>query len=192
MVAEACYSLMKVSGKAGTLVFSGLLLVIGMASANVLDSFGVVSGEADVEGPMFYPADDGEDYLKINEAPDQDEEISYTTIGPEDVQLFSSANVGGYQWYPVEARSVVEARTDGDTAEGNLLSEFGYTSNGDSYVICTAEVFVNSSEYIVHEGSCTGQINNTVDRFYVRYKGGVNEEFAIQSQGETRVEVNAQ
>lgn len=183
---------MKLSDKIGVLVLSGLLLVVGMASASVLNNYGIISGEADVQGPVFYPADDEEDYLKINEAPGPDEEISYTTVGPEDVQLFSSTDVGGYQWYPVEARSVVEARTDGDTAEGNLLSEFGYTSNGDSYVICTAEVFVNSSEYKVHDGSCIGQINNTVDRFYVRYKGGVTEQFAIQSQGETRVEVSTQ
>lgn len=183
---------MNISGKAGVLVFSGLLLAVGMASASVLQSFGVVSGDADVEGPVFYPADDGEKYLKLNEDPNSDEEISYRTVGPEDVQLFTSNNLGGYQWYPVEADFVIEARTDGDTEKGNLLSEFGYTSDGNSYAICTAEVFVNSSEYSVHEGSCTGQVNNKVDRFYVRYKGGVTEQFAIQSQGETRVEVSVQ
>ena len=84
---------MNISGKAGALVFSGLLLVVGMASASVLDSFGVISGEANVEGPTFY-ADAGND-LVVNDG-ESAVSTTYSVAGQEtifeDTQFGDSAN----------------------------------------------------------------------------------------------------
>lgn len=191
---------MKVSGKAGVLVFSGLLLVVGMASANVLDRFGVVSGEADVDGPTFYTAEiDDSMKLKINEEPTEEENFPYRQIGPDySSEFFVSPDINEGSWYEMKVDFYVKAKTADDTESGKIQASFLYdTENSVDNLICSEDIYVNSSKYSEEKASCISDQSSEVSLaditgFTYKLEGGRSREFNIQADGVTRVEVGAQ
>ncbi len=183
---------MKLSGKAGALVFSGLLLVVGMASASVLDSFGVVSGEADVEGPTFWAAPGGQ--LWVNERSDTDGNYELDGANLER-EFFTNYEIDGGSWYPVQLDYYVDAkiRDESDDDSGNLALSLRY-DNGDGYEsICTQEVLVDSGSYETYSANCSGSISGQPSKFQYEIEAtNENADYRVQAYDVTRVEVSAQ
>jgi len=190
---------MKVSGKAGALVFSGLLLVVGMASASVLDSFGVISGEADVEGPTFYVAEIDEDQvLKVNEEPAESENFDYRSIGPDySLEYFTSPDLGEGEWYNMTLDLYVKGKAM--DSPGNIEAEVMYDSESEQDIlICSTNIMVDSTEtYKEFSSSCDSKEASEIDSSSIeeltyKLEGGGDKKFNIKPDGVTRVEVNAQ
>lgn len=177
-------------------VLAGVLLAAGMGSANLLDSFGMVSGEADVEGPTFYIAEiDDEDVLKINEAPSSDEEINARKLTDGfGTEFFTSDEVSPAEWYEMNPEFFVEVRADSDEDEGdNIEVSLLYdTQDSSDNLICSENIQVNDSDdYKVLSADCSGDPeHDEIERFKYKLTGGSDSEFWIND--DTRVEVNAQ
>ena len=183
---------MKISGKAGALVFSVLLLVVGMASASVLDSFGVISGEADVDGPTFYAADNER---LILEEPSGDLESDYSQVGPDpgDVEFYTSRDFGGKGWYDAEIEMYATVNKENEGKDASLEMEFEYQTEDDKWDGCKDYANfqdTNGGDYQVVEGSCKVNITGEVTNF--QYVLSSNDELGLQAQGKTRAKVSAQ
>lgn len=183
---------MNISRKVGVLVFSGLLLVVGMASASVLDNFGEISGEADVEGPTFWAAPGGE--LLINEQSDTDgnPDLDGST---QEREFFRNLDLNDGEWYPVKLDYFLEAKITSESTEekGNMLLSLEYQTEDGFDTICTETVKVNTSSYGEYQASCTGDISGNVSGFQYKIEAkNLDAKYRIQAYDYTRVEVNAQ
>lgn len=191
---------MNISRKIGLLVFVGLMLVVSMASATILDKFGEISGEADVEGPTFYVAEiDGEDVLKVNEAPEEDENFLYRKLGPDySNEFFVSPGLEPSSWYNMTVDMYVKAKAVNGTNSGNVQASFLYdTENQKDILICSEDIKIDSTDYAEFSNSCSvGEDTNInsdeITNFVYKLDGGREEAYRIQADGVTRVEVNAQ
>lgn len=190
---------MSVSGKTGVLVFLGLLLVVGMASASVLDSFGVIGGEAEVTGPTFYVAEiEGEQVLKVNEKPEGSENFNYRSIGPDySLEYFTSPDLGDGEWYNMTLDLYVKAKAM--DSPGNIQADVIYDSESETDVlICSTNIKVTSTDnYEEFSSSCESRPESNIDsskieKLTYKLSGGEDKKYHIKPDGVTRVEVNAQ
>lgn len=168
------------------------VLAAGMGSAEVLSSFGVVSGSADVEGPTFYAADGEELILDV---PDADERSDYSQIGPGpgDVEFYESLNLEGKEWYDIRADMYATLNKENNGTLASVKMEFNYKSSSGSWNGCSKWVDFNDTnggDYQVVSGSCDVSVPGEVEKF--EYVLSSRDELGLQAQGETRVEVNAQ
>ena len=173
-------------------LFAVFVLAAGMSSADVLASFGVVSGEVEVEGPTFYAADDEELILDV---PEDDERSDYSQVGPGpgDVEFYDSLNLGGKEWYDVRADMYATLNKEDNGTLGSVQMEFNYKSSSGSWNGCSEWVDFNDTnrgDYQVVSGNCDVSVPGEVEKF--EYVLSSRDELGIQAQGDTRVEVNAQ
>lgn len=112
------------------LIGLSVLLVAVSGSATVVDSFGVISGEASVEGPTFY-LDSG----KVLE-PNIQDQSGWAKLN--DTYTFSESkdwydmNVNGDLYLKVDPKESVSSVSDGDTFTTNVTVEVGENSCDDS------------------------------------------------------------
>lgn len=181
------------------LVLAGFLLAAGMGSASVLDSFGIISGEADVEGPTFYVAEiGGEQVLKVNEEPTESENFAYRSIGPGySLEYFTSPDLGEGEWYNMTLDLYVKAKAMDNP--GNVEAVVKYdNSTQEDITLCIADIYVDSTDdYEEFSSSCQSREESKIDSSKIKeltYKlsGGENKKYHIKPDGVTRIKVNAQ
>lgn len=177
------------------LISISVLLVVFSGSATVLDSFGVISGEASVESPNLYAA--GGDELVLD-----DEDLSTSgsatniTNGAEEYEFFVLESVSdSAEWYKMEAVIDVELRSEEPGGEEvNVSVSFGNLQ--DSERSCETFVAVEGDEYEVYsteevdgfecviEEPPEGELELRVEMVED------DEEARINYTGDTKVEVN--
>jgi len=174
-------------------VLAGFLLAAGMGSANLLDSFGIVSGEADVEGPTFVVA--SEDRI-IPENKFEDDGFPWKPLDKTTLDYYSDTGIPESNWYPMELTYYLDAEIDGDDSPG--LVEVEMTLRGkdgsNSYRICTGTLEItNREDKEVVEDSCEGELGAEVNEFELELNLITDDgEIQYSGTGDTRVEVNAQ
>lgn len=172
-----------------------VFLAVGMGSAAVLSSYGVISGTANVEGPNLYTASGNE--LLINEEPEGSQITSYALDGSNrEVEFFENTDLNGVGWYPVQASMYVEAKLDESNSnvdEAGLELVFYYRKDGEFTRICGDKVTIDSYEYTTKQTGCMGEINETIDGFEYHVKSTNSDAYyRVKTSPNTRVEVNAQ
>lgn len=175
------------------LVLAGFLLAAGMGSATVLDSFGVISGEADIEGPTFWVGSSSMLYL-------EKQDPGATATGDTFSYDFSNPSA----WYDMNVDMYANVSKDsGESSNTQVDVKFAFEAfneNGDSIDRC--EVV---KEDIVGEepdsgidnqesANCSLKLgNNKVGEFEYMIEGNsTGDELNLQRYGDTRAEVNAQ
>lgn len=122
------------------------VLVVGAGSASVLDSFGSISGTADVEGPTFYAQPDSS---LMTEAPSDGNQQIYDGDGPSFVYESDAT------WYPMEINFDVEVRDDSaddENVDGKVNATF---SVGDKTCYEVFEVPDSQDDYKIEKFSCS-------------------------------------
>ncbi|MFB6100855.1 MAG: hypothetical protein ABEK16_06325 [Candidatus Nanohalobium sp.] len=169
---------------------AGLILAAGMGSAGVLESFGIISGTVDVEGPTFYAADGKVLQLDV---PEGDEKVDYLGVGPKpgDVEYFSTRDLGGKEWYDLEAEMYVEVKAQSGVENASLNLQFNYRDSSGDWNGCGKWVnFETQDSYHTVSVSCDLDVPGDVEKF--QYVIEARDDLGIQATGGTRVEVNAQ
>jgi hypothetical protein len=134
-----------ISRKALMIGFVGLVFVAG-GTAGVLESFGTVSGTADVEEPVFYAQPDSS---LMTEAPSDGNQQIYDGDGPSFVYESDST------WYPMDVSFDVEVRddsSDDNNVDGKVNATF---SVGDKSCEEQFTVSDTQEEYEIEEFSCS-------------------------------------
>ena len=170
-------------------VLAGFLLAAGMGSANLLDSFGVVSGEANVEGPTFW-TDSGEDLSLEDPGTVQG---ANPTADPGSNARWVMDDIGGYQWYNVSTEVKLVAKNGGEEAEATV--RFARMVDGvpqDDDACRISNVNFDNSEFDEYTLNCDADWEgDVVEGFELRVIGEKNT-VEIEQGGGTFVEVNAQ
>lgn len=178
-----------------SMVLAGLLLVLGISSASVLDSFGVISGESDVEGPTFYVANG--DRLVAGQNFDSGDHFTNGVLSDRETVYFDSSDLPESDWYPVELNYSIQAEIDASESDvefADIDATLRGKKNKESYKICTGEFRVNVTEdKKVFSDTCKGQLSTEVDQLELEYNL-ITENTRVQyaATGDTKVEVNAQ
>lgn len=168
-----------------------VLLVAVSGSATVLDSFGVVSGEASVEGPVFY-AESSDELVANNYDGDATSNIQPIHTNPPS---FVYDNVG-QEWYSLDAdiyATVRDDAIDGDDgvnygdAKVNVTVDFG----GET---CEEQFEVNKNpdeDYVTKNVECqiTNPKSGNVELSFEQIEGST---YLKYNQEDTRFEVGAQ
>ncbi len=174
MIAEACFSTYhEKENKENTrmrkeaLIGLSVLLVAVSGSATVLDSFGVISGEASVDSALSFVEvqatdNDGEYVLLRNEA-DQSVEVSRLTI--EDDGGSSDDLVSTNESDYVDSGEYLLVLTDGDTLDPDKgIKEFIKASTNDNGITSsladggeTLEIQIDGTEIndFEYDGDCS-------------------------------------
>lgn len=176
------------------LVLAGFLLAAGMGSASVLDSFGIISGEASVEGPTFVVGSDNS--LVLEKDFDYFEHgFPSSDLSKTELDYYSDEGLPDSDWYPMKLKYSLYAGIEGDSPD---LAEVEMTLRGkdgqNSYRICTGTVQVtkNDSKELVSD-TCEGGLNKSVNEFELELNVVTDgAEIQYSGNGDTKVEVNAQ
>jgi hypothetical protein len=186
-------------GKESLVVFGIVfLLMISIASAGILDYYGIVKGYADVIPPTFYAYPESiEDYrlykLGINNPPSTSGEISITdgefvgfTTKALEITDFYQAN---YNFY-------IKAKLDSLSSRDLSLELWVRDDNtGDlKQLICGDKVTVDSTDYRTYETSCSSEslTLSESDSFYWKIYGltTASINYMIMVDGNMRIEVS--
>jgi len=176
------------------LILAGVLLAAGMGSANLLDSFGVISGEADVEGPTFW-TDSGSSIVL------DDPGSSYGgSLEGKDLNTWEFEGLNGEDWYELQADLFLRARLtdDSDVESADIAMEFRpFDDNGDllKSEVCKDLITIEKDDDLQNEdGSCEADYSDIgVHEFDIKIESSNSDADVSFSQGsDTRVEVNAQ
>lgn len=175
------------------LIGLSVLIVAVSGSANVLDSFGVVSGETSVEGPTFWVGESSELYLEEQDG------VTSTTDRAEFVYDLGSSS----EWYDLTAEMKTRVAENNDSVDKiNVTLDFqALDSNGNVVSNCKQKYSENvSASYDDSEtgvsntvsGSCDIDLDSQIDRFRYIVETDKGNDMAIQRYGDTKIEVNAQ
>ena len=173
------------------LIGLSVLLVAVSGSATVLDSFGVVSGEASVESPTFY-ADSG-DSLILN--PPEDASGNHQSLANGANFVFGNSK----EWYPMNVDFAVEARFEDEPSQGvtqtEVIARFGGDQNNCETRFNVSYAGDGDPEYDVYDGDIENcKINSPPNNdLSLNFEDAEGESGAyIKYDGDTKVEVNAQ
>lgn len=179
------------------LIGFSVLLVAVSGSATVLDGFGVVSGEASVEGPTLW-ATSGD--LLVSDEDDVSSTGAYTNItnGENEYEFFKLDRINANtEWYEMEPEVFVELRSEESNGEAvNVTVTFGNYDDADRS--CSSTFEVEGSEYDIYSTENTENFDCKIDtapegNLELRVEmDDTSEEARMKYTGNTRVEVNAQ
>ena len=173
-------------------VLAGVLLAAGMGSANLLDTFGTVSGEADVEGPTFWTDSSGE--LLLEDLGGQ----TGSTLEQDESESWRFEELHGNSWYEMNPDLFLRASITDDSSQEEVevelelryIDEEG-TARPESS--CESTVTIDDQDTNNYDTDCESDFSD-LDVYGFRYQVANNQGGEIRfSQGsDTRVEVNAQ
>lgn len=131
------------------LIGISVLLVMISGSATVLNSFGVISGEANVEEPTLWAAG-GDELVLENRDLSTTGSATDITNGDEPYEYFKLNQVDdGAEWYKMSPEIYVELRSE--EADGNPVNvEITFGNYEDSDRRCTNTIEVEGDEYEVY------------------------------------------
>ena len=178
------------------LIGLSVLLVAVSGSATVLDSFGVISGEASVEGPTFWVGENDKLYLEEQEpgSTATGDTFGYELSSPKtwyDMNVDMYANVAEDSGNSESNQVDVKFKFEALDSEGNLIDSCNVVETD-----IDAEKTNDGIDNVVHMESedCMLDIGNTeVENFeYMIEANSTGNQLNLQRYGNTRVEVNAQ
>lgn len=178
------------------------IFLIGIASAGLLDYFGIITGEVTVEGPTFYANSQeidlfgGVKELSINTFITS---TAYYNITGGGSKIFWTEEFDEpLDFYKPELKLYTRAKIveDGEIPKGIDLI-FGYYQGDDTYEICRGTILVDSYALKPYDTMCDNyQEQNLpikdIDGFYYEIKGkatpNVNTMISLTNQ-ETKAQV---
>lgn len=175
------------------MVLAGLLLVLGISSASVLDSFGVVSGDAEVEGPTFYVAND--ERLVEGQNFGSDDHFTYSTVDKSTLDYYTREGLPESDWYPMNLTYYLDAELETDAVDSTDVElTLRGKSSDSSYSICTGKVTVTpKDDKDIVSDSCEGILDSEVDELELEINVLADDaEIQYAATGDSKVEVSAQ
>jgi len=185
--------------KKKTIIASVIISVflIGIVSAGLVGYLSnMVSGEVNVEGPVFYAIsgakpDGTPGTLSINSFLGG---TSFTVEGG-DTRYFKTEKVGSINFYAPEVELSVNASLEGGINPSLLDLTFGYYdtfTKGIEYPFCNIVINVTSEDSVVYSGICDGNSTDKLEAFYysIHNKGTNDVRINVKTyHGDTKVKV---
>lgn len=169
------------------------LVFVSFAYAGVLEYYGKIVGNANVEGPIFY-ADFSQGKLLINVLPSESNRTSFN--GSNSFFIYTDDITTTNFSYKVKCVFSVKAWSNQDNQKLKLYCRY---HNNESWVdICSTDIVISTSPSVI-TASCSSQLDALINvtNFGYRFEGqskDMNVAYYIESnpQGDTKFQVTSQ
>jgi hypothetical protein len=165
------------------------LLVVSIAYAGVLNYYGKIVGNVNVQGPIFY-ADFSQNKLLINAKPSQSSQVSFSDSNSK---FIFSDDIGGVNFsYQIKCEFSTKAWSDSENQILRLYCRYYDTSWHD---LCYIDVTVSQIPNVITT-SCNSSLTSitNVHRFGYKFEGqsvgDVTYYIESNSDGDTRFQVS--
>jgi len=184
------------------LALVSLVLASGLASATLLETYGRILADFEVEGPTFYATNNSVSSgvnLRETELNEFTTEPGNTSFRDGDFIAFTSGPLNVTGFYPIQFNFQINASTNQPDQQLELRA-FTYDQENDKIndILCSTLVTVESSDYQTYTASCQTSGDLSLDKnegFYWKISGwNTNEtvQFNFSLDNSTRFEVSDQ
>jgi len=152
------------------------MILISFASAGLVDFLSnTVTGEINVEGPVFYTVS-GENLI-MNEKPSS---TTKTINGIEEIDFIMEEDLEGIDFYKPRLNFVVDLEINNFSESRGIELEFGYIKeNGNSVRICNVQYVGIIEDGVIDNIPCDGAVIPTnIKHFYYTIEG-MGDEYIV-------------
>jgi hypothetical protein len=161
------------------------LLVVSLAYAGVLNYYGKIVGNVNVQGPIFYASTNCSDSvckLYINSLPSE-----YSGELTKGYVYFKSEPLGVDNWYKARWKIFLKLKgtTDNQKVDYDLRLR-----NSEYKTICSSFITISTSVSETSISCNSDKIEGLTSQYYLELKLTSENNFVIYADGSTRIEVN--
>lgn len=171
-----------------------ILIILGSSSATLLSSYSIISGDANIDGPVFYAGPN--ETLYLNEVSEQEEVYKISDNEETTIARIDKEGLASAEWYDFDLDIHAEAKIEDQEGSGELNLKISYyDEDGEPVSLCNDTVKVTKEdEFEQVSSSCEGspKEDDSITGFRYTFEPEDGSDLAIKADEYTRFEVNAQ